>query len=373
MKAVHFGAGNIGRGFIGALLNRAGYEVIFADVNEAIINELNARNEYTVTLASEEGGKEHITGVRGLNSNEDEAALIKEITTADLITTAVGPTILKFIAPVLAKGLTQRSNDAGPVDVVACENAIRATSTLAEYTKDLVSEVEWAKVLEKTGFADAAVDRIVPNQKNEDPLAVSVEPFFEWVVEKPSLKGANSSIEGVTYVDDLIPFIERKLFTVNTGHALAAYFGYQKGLTTIKEAMDDQEVKQKVVDGLNETKLVLVKEYGFDQSEHEAYILKIINRFENPYLSDDIVRVGRGPIRKLGFNDRLVKPARMLIEQGEMPTVLIEAIKAALHFDVADDSESQELQKLLKEKGKKETLLQVTGLEEDHPLIKALL
>ena len=373
MKAVHFGAGNIGRGFIGALLSRAGYEVVFADVNEAVISELNNRGEYTVTIASEEGGQELVTGVRGLHSNQEEDALVHEIATADLITTAVGPTVLKFIAPTLAKGLKQRAADAKPVDVVACENAIRATSTLKEYTKDQVSESEWATIIQKTGFADAAVDRIVPNQKNEDILAVSVEPFFEWVVEKPSLKGDNAAIEGVTYVDDLIPFIERKLFTVNTGHALAAYFGYEKGLTTIKEAMEDQDVKHKVQAGLNETKLVLVQEYGFDKAEHEAYITKIIGRFENPYLSDDIVRVGRGPIRKLGFNDRLIKPARMLFDQGQVPSVLLEVIEAALHFDVADDTESQELQKLLKEKGKKETLIQVTGLEENHPLIQALI
>lgn len=51
MKALHFGAGNIGRGFIGSLLKTSGFELVFTDVNEAVINELNARGEYLVELA----------------------------------------------------------------------------------------------------------------------------------------------------------------------------------------------------------------------------------------------------------------------------------------------------------------------------------
>ena len=39
-KAIQFGAGNIGRGFIGAVLEQAGYHVVFADVNEQVVERL---------------------------------------------------------------------------------------------------------------------------------------------------------------------------------------------------------------------------------------------------------------------------------------------------------------------------------------------
>ena len=47
-KAIQFGAGNIGRGFIGGLLSNAGYHVVFADVNEAILNGINNEKQYKI-------------------------------------------------------------------------------------------------------------------------------------------------------------------------------------------------------------------------------------------------------------------------------------------------------------------------------------
>ena len=48
MNAVHFGAGNIGRGFIGNLLNESGYEVCFVDVNSDMIDRINSDKSYLV-------------------------------------------------------------------------------------------------------------------------------------------------------------------------------------------------------------------------------------------------------------------------------------------------------------------------------------
>jgi mannitol-1-phosphate/altronate dehydrogenase len=46
--AVHFGAGNIGRGFVGLILHRAGYQVVFADVVDELIDALNSTPSYLV-------------------------------------------------------------------------------------------------------------------------------------------------------------------------------------------------------------------------------------------------------------------------------------------------------------------------------------
>ncbi|MGL5342909.1 MAG: mannitol-1-phosphate 5-dehydrogenase, partial [Lactococcus garvieae] len=67
-KAVHFGAGNIGRGFIGEILYKNGFEIAFVDVNEKIINALNEEKKYTIDLAEEAHEKIQVQSVSGINN-----------------------------------------------------------------------------------------------------------------------------------------------------------------------------------------------------------------------------------------------------------------------------------------------------------------
>ncbi|BAB07570.1 mannitol-1-phosphate 5-dehydrogenase [Halalkalibacterium halodurans] len=370
MKAIHFGAGNIGRGFIGALLSKANYEVVFVDVNAQVIDRLNEQRSYTVLTADEDNEENVIHNVRGLNSRTQMEQVLAEIATADLVTTAVGPSVLPHLAHPIGQGLLQRNG--APIQVIACENAIGASSMLQEYTKASLSEEEWSKVDRVTGFPNATVDRIVPAQDHADPLTVSVEPFYEWVIETKSMKGEPPTIDGVTYVEDLTPYIERKLFTVNTGHAMVAYLGFQKGLMTIKEAISDQTIAEKTRQALAETKGLLVHKYNFSPEAHDEYIEKIFKRYNNPYLSDRVERVGRNPIRKLGYNERLVKPARQLLDLGHQPTALLAGIQAAFAFFVEDDQESMELQEKRQVQGLEQTVVEVTGLPAVHPLVQMI-
>ncbi|MFN2746684.1 mannitol-1-phosphate 5-dehydrogenase [Bacillus sp. z60-18] len=369
MIALHFGAGNIGRGFIGALLCKSGYEVVFADVNETVIQELNEKRRYTVELADTARKTETIGPVRAINSGTELEVLYETLEQADLVTTAVGPSVLKLIAKPIAEGLKKRLKTNGkPLHIIACENMIGGSSHLQEEVFSHLNEEERKALDGVVAFPNSAVDRIVPIQHHEDPLKVSVEPFFEWAVDKTAFISDIPDIQGVTYVSDLAPFIERKLFTVNTGHAMAAYAGYQKGLKTIKEAVDHPEVRQTVAGALEETGRYLVETYDFTEEEHERYIKKIFSRFENESLSDDVTRVARSPLRKLGPHDRLVGPAQKLSKSGVEPVRLAEGIALALQFDFADDQEAVQLQSMIAEKGYEEVLQDVCGLDKNEYL-----
>ncbi|SFF92995.1 D-mannitol 1-phosphate 5-dehydrogenase [Halobacillus alkaliphilus] len=369
MKAVHFGAGNIGRGFIGALLSQAGYETIFVDVNGELIDELNQKRSYQVDLAGTDRSIE-VSNVSGLNSINDEPAVIKAVQEAEIITTAVGPNILSAIAPVLAKGLIHKENKG---NVIACENMVGGSEILKKHVLEQADADQKDWINENIGFPNSAVDRIVPDQHQEDLLTVKVEPYFEWVVQTTAIKGNRPEIKGITYVDDLTPYIERKLFTVNTGHAVAAYLGKFHGHETIKQVMDDPAIKEKIRGALQESGEVLIEKYKFDVEVHHEYIETILSRFENPDLSDEVTRVGRAPIRKLGPNDRLVQPAVSYLDYMKKdPVRLAEVIAAALFYENDQDQEAVELQKLIAEKGRINAFQEIAELDNDHRLVKAV-
>ncbi|RWZ49973.1 mannitol-1-phosphate 5-dehydrogenase [Labedella phragmitis] len=367
MKAVHFGAGNIGRGFIGLLLHEAGYEVVFADVNADLIDAITAADSYDVHEVGAGGRTKTVTGFRAVNSAADEAALIEEIATADVVTTAVGPNVLRFVAPVIAKGLLARSSGSPRLAVMACENAISATDTLAAEIRSSAGDSA-VTVDERAVFANTAVDRIVPGQDPAAGIDVTVETFCEWVIESTPFGGATPVIPGATFVDALGPYIERKLFTVNTGHATAAYAGFAAGHQRIAEAFADPEVRDLVERVLRETSALLVAKHELDPAEQDAYREKILARFANDALPDTVVRVGRQPLRKLSRDERFIGPASQLAERGMLTDDLVEAIGVALRFDAPEDPESVELQQLLADLAPAAFVERVTGLPPEHPL-----
>jgi mannitol-1-phosphate 5-dehydrogenase len=365
MKALHFGAGNIGRGFIGKLLADAGFQLTFADVNPVLLDALNARHSYQVHVVGEEQQIDTVSNVNAVSSiGEEVVELIAEV---DLITTAVGPVVLERIAPTLAQGLVLRRarGNETPLNIIACENMVRGTSQLKEHVKLALSFDDWAWVEQHTGFVDSAVDRIVPPSESatNDPLEVTVETFSEWIVDKTQFKGQPPAIPGMELTDNLMAFVERKLFTLNTGHAITAYLGQLAGHQTIRDAILDAEIRAVVKGAMEESGAVLIKRYGFDEAKHAAYINKILGRFENAHLKDDVERVGRQPLRKLSAGDRLIKPLLGTLEYDLPHQNLIEGIAAALHYRSEQDPQAQQLQELLESKGVKAALAELSGLD----------
>ncbi len=367
MRSVHFGAGNIGRGFIGQLLHEAGYDITFVDVQQDLVDALRTQGRYAVILADEGEERIAVDRVTALHSVDEAEEVRERLAEADLITTAVGPSVLPILAPAIAEGLEERARRGGPpVNVIACENMIGGSQALRASVMEHVPDER--AIDEVAGFPNAAVDRIVPDQ-TIGGIDVLVEPFFEWIVDASQVKGEPPDVSGITYVEDLGPYIDRKLLTVNTGHSAAAYLGYAQGEKTIDAALEDHGVYEVASKSLEETGLLLIREHGFDPEKHREYKQKVLARFSNPRISDDVTRVARAPIRKLGRNERFVSPALRLLEMGHEPGHLATVIAAVLRYDHPGDEEALELQETIRAEGERTALARYAGIGEDHPLV----
>jgi mannitol-1-phosphate 5-dehydrogenase len=371
MKAVHFGAGNIGRGFIGYLQYKSGYDVTFVDISDFLIEAINKYKNYTVITLSTSENKEEVKNVSAIHLKDIEA-LEKAVSEADLITTSIGANNLTSTGNVLRDLLEKRVQvNKRELDIIACENALFATDILKKAIFDGASAELTEYLQEKVGFPNSAVDRIVPNVniEKESPIDVAVEDFYEWDIERGEIK-VNSEIKGAEYVDKLGPYLERKLFLLNGAHAIIAYIGYLKGYKFIHEAITKDEFIRSIALGFhNEAIKALSAKHGINIEELNNYSKKIIGRFENSYLQDELSRVGRDPVRKLSSNDRLVTPLKLCYELNIEADKILTGIAAGFLFDFEDDEKAQEIQSDIKINGITKTVSAITGISEDDTIV----
>ena len=122
-KLLLFGAGKIGRSFIGQLFSAGGWVVVFVDVYKPVIDELNRCGEYNVIVKGNQESVIKVHNVRGVYAG-DEKTVITEISNAGIVATAVSQNGLSDVFPLLAKGLVKRweQNPELPLDIIIAEN-----------------------------------------------------------------------------------------------------------------------------------------------------------------------------------------------------------------------------------------------------------
>lgn len=232
MKAVHFGAGNIGRGFIGPMLIESGYDLTFVDVDESRINLLNSLKQYPVVVIGEEEETKQVRGFKGISGRNTDI-VARAVAEADIVTTAVGKVALEKVAPTIARGfslkleLARVATKPFQVVVVACENVSDNTSYLLSLIKLHLTEDEWKEVNRLGNFPNCVVDRIVPNVEQESsahPLVVFVEEYSQLVLDRNALGQKPVPIQGAELTDNISGVLAQKLFTLNMAHSVIGYY-----------------------------------------------------------------------------------------------------------------------------------------------------
>ena len=372
MKAVMYGGGNIGRGFIGTLFSASGFETVFVDVVDAVVNTLNRDHKYPVRILSNDGHRDiEVTNVSAVDGKNADA-VAETIASADILATAVGVNVLKFIVPNIAEGIRRRMNrNGGPLDIIICENLMDANKVIEGMLKALLSKEEQAWFDANIGLVEASIGRMVPVQTEEmkdgNPMRVCVEGYGYLPVDKAAFKGEIPAIKNMVPFEPFDFYIKRKLYVHNMGHATCAYLGDLLGLEYIYESIDRDEVYALVRLAMQESALALSKRYGVALETILQHIDDLLQRFTNVALKDTCKRVGGDPARKLSSHDRLIGSSALVMETGEVPAYITVGAAAGL-------------KRFLNEKGMAQTaenaeavLLEASGLEKGSVLANLVL
>ena len=382
LKAVQFGAGNIGRGFTGQLFTESGYEVVFVDVVDEIVRLINERGSYPIEIVGDNPQTVTVRNIRAIHGNDREA-VAGEISDASLVCTAVGVGVLQHVAPTIAMGIKLRA-DGGviePLNVIICENLLHASDVLRRYILESLPRDYEDYVCRNVGFVESVVSRMVPvmpvprlsgtdEQRQRDPLLIVVEEYKKLPVARRGFIGPIPDVVGFQPRDNFEAYVERKLFTHNLGHAAAAYLGYLRGYEYVCQAMNDSAVRAVVEGALAETGQALIARHGFTSDEHQEHIDDLLHRFANIALGDTVARVGRDPIRKLGADDRLIGGAKLAMSYDITPRNVCLATAAALMYDNPDDPAALEIQRLLGEGGLDRVFGTICGIAPESALAK---
>ncbi|CAL4325653.1 Mannitol-1-phosphate 5-dehydrogenase [Buchnera aphidicola (Eriosoma grossulariae)] len=377
MKALHFGAGNIGRGFIGEKLVESGFDLTFSDINEDLVESINFHHKYTIKIIQSDKFQEKIiSGIKAINS-KNLSVLIPLLSEVNLITTAVGSHVLECIAENIAESVICRVKNRvkNILYIIACENMTRGTSVLKKYVLRFLPVQYHSYLHQYVNFIDSVVDRIIPSMSNvnmESSLLVLVEEFYEWIVDSTQIKGVFPNIIGLKFSNNLISFIERKLFTLNTAHSVTAYLGLFFGYKTVYNAISDNKIRNIVLNAMKESGQVLIKRYNFNHVLHDQYIHTILNRFSNFYLSDNLKRIARFPLKKLNRNERLFKPILGNIEYNFLYKNLSIGVASVLHYCDDQDIESHHIQNLIKKIGLINALIKISGINMNYKLVLSI-
>ncbi|MEI6142075.1 MAG: NAD-binding protein, partial [Mariniphaga sp.] len=320
-QIVIFGAGKIGRSFIGQLFGCSGYEVVFIDVDPVIIARLNEKGSYRVVIKSDKDMEILVPNVRAISALEREK-VVEAVSSAGILAVSVGKNVLARIVPVIASALEKRNaNDpATPLDIILAENMRSAADFVREeLMKNLPSEFPVETLV---GLVETSIGKMVPiipqAELEKDPLVVFAEAYNTLILDAKGFKSPIPQIKGLAPKSNIKAWVDRKAFIHNLGHATAAYYGYalHPDAVYLYEVLEDPKVLHFTREVMLQSADILRAAYpdDFTAADLEVHIDDLVSRFRNKALKDTIFRVGCDLYRKLGPEDRLMAPINAAIK-----------------------------------------------------------
>lgn len=369
---VGFGFGAIQTGLFLPVAQKSGNfdRLVIAEIDPALVQGVREnQGMYSCNIAHSDR-VEFITleGVEMLNPTDadDRESLVQAIAEADELGTAL-PSFHLYdekpapVARLLAEGLTRKTKrpTLPPAVVYAAENDARAATRLEALCWDHAP----AGFGEKVVFSETVIPKMCtvvedPTRIESEGLvplfpgasrAILVEAFDQILVEAQAPAGFERGMSSFVEKRQLDPFAQTKFLGHNAVHAWLGYLAESEGLVLMSEVGKRDDLMRRALD-------VFEKEVGpglihahartgdslFTNEGMLAYARDALQRMVNPFLNDPIERVTRDPVRKLGWEDRLIGSMRLAIEAGVTPVLLAEGAQLALERAAMETQSSPE-------------------------------
>ena len=339
-KAVIFGAGNIGRSFIGNIFSLNGLRVTFIDANTALVKELNIKKGYRIVIKRNNKADEEILvkNIEAVHSSETDK-IIKCLVESDLCATSVGQAALPKVIPLIADGIKIRNRrSVPPLDIIIAENIRNG----ADYFRKIFETNGLSG--NESGLIETSIGKMVPIMTaadlDKDPLVLHAEEYNTLILDRKGFKNKVPEFPEINAVENIAAWVDRKLFIHNLGHAASAFFGFEKypQKKMIAGVLEDDSIKLQVRRVMAEAAAALVKEYPTDFTEQAliGHIDDLLFRFQNRALGDTVFRVGRDLPRKLGRDDRILGAAGLCLKHNLPFGKIIDVFYSALSFKASD-------------------------------------
>ncbi|MCM8825572.1 MAG: hypothetical protein NC937_05480, partial [Candidatus Omnitrophica bacterium] len=223
-NVIHFGAGNIGRGFFGQLYYQSGYHIIFVDIVESVVETLNNKNQYPLWLVGKDIEKLTIKNVSGIKITEKEK-ILQAAKNVSLISFSVGVNNVKNLVGIFKDIIEDKAvfNPSSCIDIIIGENMKDASRTLKQWITEVLSPFAIDYFEKKVGLVETVLGRMIPivpeELKKQYPLIVLAEPYSTMPVAKNMFKGILPEVKGFQFVENIETYEAMKIYIHNFSHA----------------------------------------------------------------------------------------------------------------------------------------------------------
>lgn len=373
--ALIIGGGKIGRGFLAQLLQEEGWEIRFTDYSKPLIENLNKNNNFTSHIL---GMEENSTVVKNYEAFHltDELKFREAWEESDLIFTAVGGKNLVSIAPYIAKTFVNSINS-NTKNIILCENWKNPVETLKNEIINSLGLDDSLRFKKNVGITEAVIMRVsvdppadISNTNNLDTWGNN---YWELPINRENFIGEPPNFKYIKFISNFSNFLERKMYTNNTSNAVISYLGYHKGYEYTADAANDKSISMildKLYDNLNQ---MIIKEYNVDILDQENFSQQARDKYSDKTIVDSLYRHAADPIRKIGYNDRLIQPALLMLKHKINPKIIVKTIVAAIYYDYSEDENAIKLKKIREDNGIPYILKNICELKESSVLYSLII